>query len=51
MRVRGNAWCSKIWLARWDPVNQPVDLKDDDRVKDFMVAKVSFFQMMLRNQV
>jgi len=39
MRVRGNAWCSKIWLARWDPVNQPVDLKDDDRVKDFMVAK------------
>jgi len=39
MRTRGNAWCSKIWLARWDPVNQPVDFKDDEKVKDFMVAK------------
>jgi len=39
MRTRGNAWCSKIWLARWDPVNQPVDFKDDEKVKDFMIAK------------
>eukprot|EP00088_Acartia_fossae_P042640 TRINITY_DN4482_c0_g1_i8.p1 TRINITY_DN4482_c0_g1~~TRINITY_DN4482_c0_g1_i8.p1 ORF type:complete len:674 (-),score=200.84 TRINITY_DN4482_c0_g1_i8:415-2403(-) len=39
MRTRGNAWCSKVWLARWDPVNQPVDFKDDEKVKDFMVAK------------
>ena len=43
MRTRGNAWCSKIWLARWDPVNQPVDFEDDEKVKDFMVAKVDFF--------
>ena len=43
MRTRGNAWCSKIWLARWDPVNQPVDFKDDEKVKDFMVAKVDFW--------
>lgn len=39
MRTRGNAWCSATWLARWDAVNQPVDFRDDDKVKDFMIAK------------
>ena len=42
MRTRGNAWCSATWLARWDAVNQPVDFRDDDKVKDFMIAKVNY---------
>ena len=47
MRTRGNAWCSKVWLARWDPVNQPVDFKDDEKVKDFMVAKVGLSSLLV----
>ena len=38
----GNAWCAAVWLGNYNKNSNPVDFKDDEKVKDFMVAKVDF---------
>jgi len=37
MRNRGNAWCAAVWLGLFDA--QPVDYKDDEKIKEFIIAK------------
>merc|ERR1719350_872865 len=37
MRNRGNAWCAAVWLGHFD--SQPVDYKDDEKIKEFIIAK------------
>ena len=37
MRGRGNAWCSAVWLGLFDA--QPIDYRDDEKIKEFIVAK------------
>jgi len=39
MKVRGNLWCSKVWLATYDKSKHPVDYKDDEKIKEFLIAK------------
>ena len=41
MRGKGNLWCARVWLANYDRASNPVDYKDDEKIKDFMIAKVS----------
>ena len=36
----GNAWCAAVWLGNYNKNSNPVDLKDDEKVKEFIVAKV-----------
>lgn len=43
MRWKGNLWCSRAWLANYDRASHPVDYKDDEKIKEFMIAKVSGF--------
>lgn len=38
IRARGNEYCRQIWLGLYDP-SHPHDSKDEQQVKDFMVAK------------
>ena len=39
MRNRGNAWCQAVWLGLFDAQSQPVDYKDDEKIKEFIIAK------------
>ena len=39
MRSRGNAWCAAVWLGLFDANSQPVDYKDDEKIKEFIIAK------------
>jgi len=39
MRNRGNAWCAAVWLGLFDAHSQPVDYKDDEKIKEFIIAK------------
>jgi Arf-GAP domain and FG repeat-containing protein 1 len=39
MRTRGNLWCSRVWLGNYEPSVNPVDYKDDEKIKDFIIAK------------
>jgi len=39
MRWKGNLWCSRAWLANYDRASHPVDYKDDEKIKEFMIAK------------
>lgn len=39
MRNRGNAWCQAVWLGLFDAQSQPVDFKDDEKIKEFIIAK------------
>ena len=37
----GNAWCAAVWLGNYNRNTQPIDFKDDEKIKEFIVAKVS----------
>lgn len=39
VRSRGNAWCAAVWLGNYNKNANPVDFKDDEKVKEFIVAK------------
>jgi len=39
VRSRGNAWCAAVWLGNYNKNSNPVDFKDDEKVKEFIVAK------------
>ena len=48
----GNAWCAAVWLGNYNKNSNPVDFKDDEKVKEFIVAKVTLsFPLTLLNQV
>ena len=36
----GNAWCAAVWLGNYNRNTQPIDFKDDEKIKEFIVAKV-----------
>ena len=38
--LSGNAWCAAVWLGNYNKNSNPVDFKDDEKVKEFIVAKV-----------
>ena len=38
--LTGNAWCAAVWLGNYNKNSNPVDFKDDEKVKEFIVAKV-----------
>ena len=40
LRSRGNAWCAAVWLGNYNKNSNPVDLKDNEKIKEFIVAKV-----------
>jgi hypothetical protein len=37
MRSRGNSYCAAVWLGLFDA--QPVDYKDEEKIKEFIIAK------------
>jgi len=39
MRGKGNLWCSRVWLGTYDAAANPMDYKDDEKIKDFMIQK------------
>jgi len=39
MRSRGNLWCAAVWLGTYDKSNQSVDFKDEEKIKEFIIAK------------
>lgn len=39
--LSGNAWCAAVWLGNYNKNSNPVDFRDDEKVKEFIVAKVS----------
>ncbi|XP_023323652.1 arf-GAP domain and FG repeat-containing protein 2 isoform X2 [Eurytemora carolleeae] len=39
MRTRGNLWCSRVWLGNYEASTNPVDYKDDEKIKEFMITK------------
>ena len=38
--ISGNAWCAAVWLGNYNRNTNPVDFKDDEKIKEFIVAKV-----------
>ena len=40
VRARGNAWCAAVWLGNYNKAANPVDFKDEEKIKEFIVAKV-----------
>ena len=40
INLSGNAWCAAVWLGNYNKNSNPVDLKDDEKIKEFIVAKV-----------
>ena len=40
VRARGNAWCAAVWLGNYNKASNPVDFKDEEKIKEFIVAKV-----------
>ena len=40
MRSRGNAWCASVWLGRYDKTQSPIDFKDEEKIRDFIIDKV-----------
>ena len=49
MRTRGNLWCSRVWLGNYEASTNPVDYKDDEKIKEFMITKVSFLSYSTHN--
>ena len=43
----GNAWCAAVWLGNYNRNTQPIDFKDDEKIKEFIVAKVRFVVSVL----
>lgn len=41
MRGKGNLWCSRVWLGTYDAAANPMDYKDDEKIKDFMIRSTS----------
>jgi len=39
VRSRGNAWCTAVWLGTYQKSAMPIDFKDDDKIKEFIIAK------------
>jgi len=39
MRKKGNAWCNAVWLGSYQKSTMPIDFKDDEKIKEFIIAK------------
>lgn len=39
MRVRGNTWCSQVWLGTYNKATKPIDFKDEEKIRDFIIEK------------
>ena len=39
MRSKGNAWCAAVWCGTYNKANYPVDFKDDEKIKEFIISK------------
>lgn len=39
VRSRGNAWCTAVWLGTYQKSAMPIDFKDDEKIKEFIIAK------------
>jgi hypothetical protein len=39
MRSKGNAWCAAVWCGSYNKANNPIDFKDDEKIKEFIIAK------------
>ena len=35
----GNAWCAAVWCGSYNKANNPVNLKDDEKIKEFIISK------------
>ena len=42
MRKKGNAWCNAVWLGSYQKSTMPIDFKDDEKIKEFIIAKVHY---------
>ena len=40
VRNRGNSWCTAVWLGTYQKSAMPIDFKDDEKIKEFIIAKV-----------
>ncbi|CAG0890188.1 unnamed protein product [Darwinula stevensoni] len=39
VKARGNEYCTRVWLGAYNSSKNAVDFRDQDKLKDFMVAK------------
>ena len=39
MRSKGNAWCAAVWCGSYNKANNPVNFKDDEKIKEFIISK------------
>jgi len=39
VRNRGNSWCTAVWLGTYQKSAMPIDFKDDEKIKEFIIAK------------
>jgi len=39
VRSRGNSWCNAVWLGTYQKSAMPIDFKDDEKIKEFIIAK------------
>eukprot|EP00092_Neocalanus_flemingeri_P001936 GFUD01002067.1.p1 GENE.GFUD01002067.1~~GFUD01002067.1.p1 ORF type:complete len:886 (-),score=184.00 GFUD01002067.1:1005-3662(-) len=39
VRSKGNAWCTAVWLGTYQKSAMPIDFKDDEKIKEFIIAK------------
>lgn len=39
VRSRGNSWCTAVWLGTYQKSAMPIDFKDDEKIKEFIIAK------------
>lgn len=39
MRSKGNLWCAAVWLGLYDKASHPVDFKDEEKIKEFIISK------------
>ena len=35
----GNAWCAAVWCGSYNKANNPVNFKDDEKIKEFIISK------------
>jgi len=39
MRSKGNAWCAAVWCGSYNKANNPIDFRDDEKIKEFIISK------------
>ena len=35
----GNAWCAAVWCGSYNKANNPIDFRDDEKIKEFIISK------------